>query len=101
MSARQVPFTRRAREDLLDIWLYIAPRSSQAAADRIYDRIEERCHLLTEHPRIGPRARTSRDAPALVVERWLALYRLVDDSAQVVRIVDGSRDLTQIDLLPE
>ena len=94
----RVRFTRRAREDLLDIWLYVAPRSSEAAADRIYDRIEERCHLLTEHPRIGPaRPEIAEDARALVVERWLALYRLVDDSAQVVRIVDGSRDLTQID----
>ena len=98
----RVRVTRRAREDLLEIWLYIAPRSSEAAADQIYDRIEERCHLLTEHPRIGrARPELAEDARALVVERWLALYRLVDDSAQVVRIVDGSRDLTQIDWLPE
>jgi plasmid stabilization system protein ParE len=28
----KVRFTHRAREDLLDIWLYIAPRNSAAAA---------------------------------------------------------------------
>jgi len=52
-------FTRRAREDLLDIWLYVAPRSSEALADQIYDRIEERCQLLTEHTKLVGRARKS------------------------------------------
>jgi len=82
----------------LDIWLYVAPRSSEAVADQIYDRLEERCQLLTEHPQLGPaRPEIAEDARALVIERWLALYRLIDDGAQVVRIVDGSRDLTQIE----
>ena len=82
----------------MDIWLYVAPRSSEAVADQIYDRLEERCQLLTEHPQLGPaRPEIAEDARALVIERWLALYRLIDDGAQVVRIVDGSRDLTQIE----
>lgn len=94
----RVRFTRRAREDLLDIWLYVAPRNSETIADQIYDRIEERCSLLKEHPQLGPaRTEIAEDVRALVIERWLALYRLVDDGAQVVRIVDGSRDLTQIE----
>jgi hypothetical protein len=33
----------------------------------------------------------------LVINRWLALYRLVDEGVQVVRIVDGSRDLAKIE----
>jgi toxin ParE1/3/4 len=67
-------------------------------ADRIYDRIEEACQILREHPQIGPtRPEVAPDARALVIERWLALYRLTDDGAQIVRIVDGARDLTKID----
>jgi len=94
----RVRFARHAREDLLDIWSYVAPRASEAVADRIYDRIEEHCQLLKEHPQIGPaRPEIAENARALVIERWLALYRLVDDGAQVVRIVDGSRDLTKIE----
>jgi toxin ParE1/3/4 len=94
----QVRFTSRAREDLLDIWLYIAPRNSEVVADQIYDRIEERCQLLKEYPQLGPgRSEIAQDARALVIDRWLVLYRLVDDGAQVVRIIDGSRDLTQIE----
>ena len=53
---------------------------------------------MKEHPQIGPiRPEIAENARALVIERWLALYRLVDDGAQVVRIVDGSRDLTKIE----
>ncbi len=93
-----VRFTRRAREDLLDIWLYVAPRNSEAVADQIYDRIEERCQVLREHPQLGPvRPEIADDARALVIERWLVLYRLIDGGAQVVRIIDGSRDVTQIE----
>jgi toxin ParE1/3/4 len=98
----KVRYTRRAREDLFDIWLYIAPRNSEAAADMVYDRIEERCRFLRDHPQLGPaRPEIAEDARALVIERWLALYRLVEDGVQVVRIVDGARDLTKIEWTPE
>ena len=94
----KVRFTHRAREDLLDIWLYIARRNSEAVADQIYDRIEEHCRLLIEHPQIGrARPEIAEDARTLVIERWLALYRLLADGAQVVRIIDGSRELTKIE----
>ena len=97
-----VGFTRRAREDLLDIWLYIAARTSEAVADQIYDRLEDACRRLGPHPHLGPaRPEIAENARALVYERWLALYRLVDDRAQVVRIIDGSRDLTKMEWMPE
>jgi toxin ParE1/3/4 len=98
----KVRYTRRAREDLLDLWLYVARRNSETVADRIYDRIEESCLLLRDHPELGPaRSEIAEDARALVVERWLALYRLVEDGVQVVRIIDGSRDLAKIAWTPE
>jgi toxin ParE1/3/4 len=96
-----VRFTRHAREDLLDIWTYIAPQNP-AAADRVYDRIEESCGLLRDHPQLGPaRPEIAEGARALVVERWLVLYRLVENGVQVARIVDGARDLTNIEWTPD
>jgi toxin ParE1/3/4 len=93
-----VHFTRRAREDLLDIWIHIAPRNSAAVADRVYDRIEDACRQLGRYPKLGAaRPEIAEDARALVIERWLALYRLIEDGAQIVRIVDGARDLTRIE----
>ena len=97
-----IRYTRRAREDLLDIWIYIAARNSEAVADEIYDRIEQACQPLRQFPQLGAaRPEIADDARALVIERWLALYRLVEDGVQLVRIVDGARDLTKIEWAPE
>ena len=96
-----VRYTRRAREDLLDIWVYIA-RQNPAAADQIYDRVEENCLLLRDHPQLGPaRPEIADEARVLVIERWLAIYRLVEGGVQVVRIIDGARDLTRLEWTPE
>jgi toxin ParE1/3/4 len=96
-----VRYTHRAREDLLDIWVHIALRNP-AAADGLYDRIEENCRLLRDHPRLGAvRKEIAADARVLVIEHWLVLYRLVEGGVQIVRIVDGARDLAHLEWPPE
>ena len=98
----RVRFTAQAREDLLEIWLYIATHSSESIADRVYDRISHRCGLLKEQPRLGrARPEIHAEARSLVIERWLALYRLTDDGVQIVRVVDGARDLSAMGWAPE
>ncbi len=93
----QVRFTRRARVDLLDIWSHVAEHDP-VAADSVLDRIEEGCAVLREHPHFG-RARPDigTGARMLVIERWLALYRVVGPHVRVVRIVDGARDLGRLE----
>jgi len=82
--------------------MYVATHNSEAVADRVYDGVERTCRLLIEHPRLG-RARPEIDAEArsIVIERWLALYRVTEDGAQIVRIIDGARDLSGIEWAPE
>jgi hypothetical protein len=36
----------------------------------------------------------------LIIERWLALYRQMEGGVQVVRIIEGTRDLTKIEWTP-
>lgn len=93
-----IRFTPRAREDLLDIWAYIAEHTGLSSADRIFDQIEKTCRLLQEHPRMG-RVRTdiADNARSIIVERWIVLYRLDKDEVQIVRVVDGVRDLARIE----
>jgi len=69
----RVTFTERAREDLINIWLYVAAQNSEAVADRIYHSIQHSRRLLTDHPQLG-RARPEilPEARSLVIERWLA-----------------------------
>jgi toxin ParE1/3/4 len=97
----KVRYTRRAREDLLEIWEWIAS-DSPAIADRVHDAIKKRCDSLRRHPQLGrPRPEIGDGARSLVIERWIAFYRIVEDGVQVVRIVDGARDLTKLKWLPE
>ena len=101
MRVTRLRFTRRAREDLLDIWLYIAPRCP-LIADQVYDRIERSRQPLRDHPQLRlARPEIGDGARALIIERWIALYRLTEDGVQIVRVIDVARDLTQIEWTPE
>lgn len=66
------------------------------------DVIEDRCNLLRHQRHLGPsRSDLAVDARILTIERWIVLYRLIDDGVQIVRIVDGARDLTKLEWTPE
>lgn len=94
----QVRYSFRASTDLIDLWLHIVTRSS-ATADACLDRIETRCERLRTFPKLGPeRPDIAADARVLVIERWLVIYRIAGEDVQIVRVVDGSRDLTNLAL---
>jgi toxin ParE1/3/4 len=89
-------FSREAKTDLLDIWLWIA-RDSIETADRILAELEQRAAQLRDNPQLGPaRPDIHPEARSLVFERWLILYIQVDGGVLVVRIVDGARDLAKV-----
>ena len=94
----EICYSHRAREDLLDIWLHIARQTSETAADHVLDRIEETCRRLARHPELGPvRPQIAEEARSLVIQRWLALYRVTSHGVQIVRIIDGARDLKRVE----
>lgn len=85
--------TAQAENDLIDIWLYIAPDDVRAA-DRLLDDLEETFVLLGDQPSLGP-ARPDI-APGLryfPVRRYLILYREITDGIEIVRVVHGARDI--------
>ena len=92
-GAARVFRTRRAREDLVEIWRYVA-RDNPLAADDLLGRIDESCRLLADNPELGPARPDIR--PGLryfVVERYVVLYRAIEGGVEVVRVVHGARDL--------
>ena len=92
----QARFAPAAEEDLLAIWLRIA-KDDPRTADRVWAHIRERAESLGNFPDLGPaRPDIGEDARSLVVERWLVLYRQSVTGVEVVRIVDGARDLRKI-----
>jgi len=82
-----------AEADLDEIWLYIA-QDDPNAADRFMDRIEERCHLLAENPRIGrSRPGLASGLRSFPVGNYLIFYVPIENGIEIVRVVSGSRDI--------
>jgi toxin ParE1/3/4 len=83
----------RARNDIFDIWDYIAD-DSEAQADAFVDRLDTNFQLLARQPELG-RIRTEL-APGLrsfPVGRYVVFYELMQDGIAVVRVLHSARDL--------
>lgn len=98
----EVFWTKEAREDLLQIYVSIG-LEQRAAAERYYDRIDQKVRLLAVHSRLGARRSDIRPALRMPVERpYLILYRTEPDTdegdvakVEIIRVVDGRRDLPE------
>jgi toxin ParE1/3/4 len=92
-----------AERDLEDIWLTIAA-VNPSAATRIVRAIGARIDRLAEYPRLGPRRPDVRPAMRVLVEApYLILFETHPDNdegpidrVEIVRIVDGRRDLSHL-----
>ena len=92
----RVVLTDSAKQDLLDVWLYIAADNPDAA-DRLLDEIDETLRLLAGAPGLG-RARDDI-APGLryfPIGSYLILYEALPDGIMVVRLVHGARHLSRL-----
>ncbi|KQP86232.1 plasmid stabilization protein [Methylobacterium sp. Leaf119] len=101
--AAEVVWSRLARTDLLDIYVSIGSHDP-AAAERLYDRIEERARQLALQPRMGPRRPEIRPSTRILVETpFLILYETIPDTddapvreVEIVRVLDGRRDVSVV-----
>lgn len=92
----------QAREDLLRLYLDIGVENV-IAAERLYDRLQAKVVVLERFPRLGPRRSDIRPSVRMLVEGpYLVLYETHPDTdegpidaVEIVRIVDGRRDLTK------
>ena len=85
--------TAQARLDLIEIWEFVA-RSSAARADRLTESIDAKCRLLAQFPEMGrSREELAPGVRSTLVERYVILYRPLEDGMEVLRVIHGSRDL--------
>jgi toxin ParE1/3/4 len=93
--SRTVVFTPEARDDLFDLYDYIAEHSSPRRALGYISRIEQSCMSLETFPERG----TLRDdlRPGLRVmgfeRRVLIAFRVNDGSVAILRILYGGRSV--------
>lgn len=93
----------QAREDLLNLYIRIG-RDNVDAAERLYSAIEIKAEMLIASPRIGVRRPEIRPSVRILIEGpYLILYETRPDDdelpakeVEIVRIVDGRRDLRQL-----
>jgi toxin ParE1/3/4 len=98
-----VLWTPQAREDLLDIYVTIG-LDNPSAAERVYSALERRVYLLAGSPRMGVRRPEIMPSTRILVEGvYLILYETHPDtdegpieSVEIVRIVHGHRNLSQL-----
>ncbi len=88
--------TSQAEDDLNSIFWFIARESSSAEVAFIFvERLRLRCEEIARLPfSIGRRRLDLRtDLHSSTFEGYVLFLRYLDDTLQVVRVVEGNRDL--------
>lgn len=96
-------WTPQAREDLIEIYTYIG-LDNPSAAERIFDVVQRKAQLLLRHPHLGARRPEIRPSARVLLEGpYIILYETHPDNndgaiseVEIVRIVDGRRDLKNL-----
>lgn len=89
-------FTPRADKDLAEIWTYLAS-NNLSAAERVLSDIESKVKLLADNPMLGPVHKAiAAELRFLPAQPYLVLYRILPGFIEIVRIVDGRRDLSAL-----
>jgi toxin ParE1/3/4 len=92
----QVLHSRKAQEDLISIWFYIAGDNIEAA-DNLLDVIGDTCAILSDNPKLGQaRPDIEIEMRYFPVKNYLILYRELISGIEVVRVISGYRDLNEI-----
>lgn len=85
--------SRRASADLLDIWLFIA-QDSQEAADRHLSVLHEKFRTLSLQPGIGRRRDELRAGMrSFPAGKHIIYYRESRDGILILRVLHGARDV--------
>lgn len=92
----QYELSPQAREDLIEIWDYIA-QFNQEAADKLIDNIYQKSELLVRSPYIGtPRSELAPDLRSFVIEKYVLFYQPINSGIKIVRVLHGVRDREQL-----
>jgi toxin ParE1/3/4 len=86
--------SNRARDDLLEIWLYTAERWDAEQADRYLDRLDAGINRLRENSLAGADFSILRPGyRRLTVERHRIFYTVSDERIEIVRILHERMDV--------
>ncbi|HLW63865.1 MAG TPA: type II toxin-antitoxin system RelE/ParE family toxin [Gemmataceae bacterium] len=88
--------TQRAEQDMEEILSYLEEHSPPAA-ERFAVAFNDRCRLLGQFPEMGRLRNELRPGVrSVVIEKYVALYKVTESSVVILRIVFGARDLDSL-----
>ena len=86
----------QAREDLIEIYLYVA-QHAPARAEIYLDDIETKLNQLSDAPMMAPRRIEGRpDIRAVPIGNHVVVYRPIEDGIEVVRVLHSKRNWMQM-----
>jgi toxin ParE1/3/4 len=89
-------FTPAADEDLFDILNFIATHRPKTAR-KWYYTLREKCEFLAANPELGQlRPEFGKDCRSFSVNRWVIYYRYFDNHVEILRVLDGARDVDSL-----
>ena len=90
----QLIISEQARDDIIDIWQYIALDSIERADDFV-DFVYGQCNEIVAFPEIGrKRDELIPGIRSLPVKRYVIFYRIKVDSIEISRVLSAYRDLS-------
>ena len=98
----KIHYTSQSHRDADEIWGYIAyDLQNETAAYRvvneIFDTIDEQLEVFPESgARVSSVSGANHDVRFLVIGKYLAFYRVVEDEVYIDRILYGGRDYLRI-----
>jgi toxin ParE1/3/4 len=84
-----------ARDDLQEIWVYVA-QDNPAVADKLEGDIYAACELPAKSPHLGHKRPDLTEEPVLfwtVRGHYLVIYLAEAESLKIVRILHGARNV--------
>ncbi len=93
---RRLVVSPQAEIDLLEIWVYFAQESEQAA-ETVNAKITGMFDQLLVHPYMGrERADIRPRLRSFSVGSYVIFYSVMDDGIEVIRVLHGARDIENI-----
>ena len=87
--------TKKAVEDLSDIWNYTVNKWSEQEADKYYAQLKEFCNEIAENPTVGKQYDgITSDLFGFKANQHIIFYRVMENQPiEITRILHGRMDL--------
>jgi toxin ParE1/3/4 len=94
----QIIQTPEARDDIAEIWLYIAlTQDNQPAADQLLESINGKLILISNSPYLGQaREEVAASLRIFPVGKYILFYRPISGGIELVRVMHGTRDIQNL-----